>query len=900
MRSIRFKFLIWFLTVALLPIFALAVYIEIQATESIRNTSLERLSVVAAAKSLAMQRFIEERMSDVESISNNPSLVSRFEQVVQQGGDANGAAIRALRTWSRDVHASHQTIGSFSNVLLIDNQGEVLISLSDSSLEGVNISTDPELKDSNLASGVRSSATFLETVVSDFAPFRGSEENVAFIVSPVATEDDIVGVLVFELPISALYGFVRDRHGLGRTGDQLILSASEDGVVAVAPTRFDSEAAFQLRIPNDTAYGEMLQASTRGEQLVKVGLVDYKGDQVVAVSQFLPTFNWGLVVQMDESEVYQLRQLVRERIALLLLATVFLTTILALIVSARLASPIHELTDKVGKVAAGNLDQQVPETSKDEVGQLGRAFNQMVRELKGLYANLEQRVLVRTEELRAANADLELARDEAEAANRTKSDFLASMSHELRTPLNAIIGYSEFLLEEAEDAGDDEYVPDLQKVQAAGKHLLQLINALLDLSKIEAGKMELYIEECDLNELIGEVVSVSAPLVKKNSNELGVEAEFEPAKASLDVTKTRQILFNLLSNAAKFTEEGTITLRGRRDGETVVFEVSDSGIGMTEEQMGKLFEAFVQAESSTASRYGGTGLGLNISRTFARMMGGDITVTSTLGEGSTFTVVLPAQVSASSSFVDDPAASNGGERRGRLLIIDDDPKIREILSRMLTKEGYSVRLAATGEQGIKEALADPPDAVLLDINLPDHDGLSIAKELKNNETTASIPVLIISNEDRRQQAMILGVQGYLIKPIDRAQLLTMVGKTAIPKGATVLVVDDDEDQRHRVTRSLEREGYQVLQAENGRAGLTRLESTPTDLILLDLMMPEMDGFEFLSTIRAVEAWKDVPVVILTAKSLSKEETEFLQANAQRVLQKGQNGIVDAIEKALRS
>jgi DNA-binding response OmpR family regulator len=282
------------------------------------------------------------------------------------------------------------------------------------------------------------------------------------------------------------------------------------------------------------------------------------------------------------------------------------------------------------------------------------------------------------------------------------------------------------------------------------------------------------------------------------------------------------------------------------------------------------------------------------------MMGGDITVTSTPGKGSTFTVVLPAQVLASTSSIDQQADATQNQRRGRLLIIDDDPKIREILSRVLSKEGYSVRLAATGAQGIKEALAEPPDAVLLDINLPDQDGLSIAKELKNNEITSNIPVLIISNEDRRQQAMILGVQGYLIKPIDRAQLLMMVKKTAIPKGATVLVIDDDEDQRSRLTRSLEREGYRVLQADNGRSGLTRLESTPIDLVLLDLMMPEMDGFEFLSIIRAIEVWKDLPVVILTAKTLSKEEIEFLQANAQRVLQKGQNGIVDAIEKALRS
>jgi hypothetical protein len=247
------------------------------------------------------------------------------------------------------------------------------------------------------------------------------------------------------------------------------------------------------------------------------------------------------------------------------------------------------------------------------------------------------------------------ARRAAEMASRSKSEFLANMSHELRTPLNAIIGYSEMLREQAEDDGAKEFIPDLEKIRAAGRHLLSLINGVLDLSKIEAGRMELYVEAFDVRVMVDEVITTAQPLVEKNGNRLIVECAASIGEVRADVTKMRQVLLNLLSNAAKFTEKGDVRLSVRRNGTEMFYEVRDSGIGMTPEQLAKLFEAFAQAERSTSKRFGGTGLGLAISRQFCRLMGGDITVASEPGKGTAFTVRVPVSVAEIPAATEDPA-----------------------------------------------------------------------------------------------------------------------------------------------------------------------------------------------------------------------------------------------------
>ncbi|MEJ2678135.1 MAG: response regulator, partial [Gemmatimonadota bacterium] len=488
------------------------------------------------------------------------------------------------------------------------------------------------------------------------------------------------------------------------------------------------------------------------------------------------------------------------------------------------------------------------------------------------------------------------AREAAESANRSKSQFLANMSHELRTPLNAVIGYSEMLEEEAGEAGHDQYVPDLEKIGAAGKHLLGLINGILDLSKIEAGKMDLYLEEFELAGVLEEVASTVAPLLEKNGNTL-VRETGKLGRMQADVTKVRQVLLNLLSNASKFTEQGTIRLTAGVDGdEWLEIAVADSGIGMTPEQMGRLFEAFSQAEASTTRRYGGTGLGLAISRRFCRMMGGDITVASEPGVGSTFTVRLPRRVGAAKPLEAEAAAETaaldqgeGTGESGTLLVIDDDPEVHTLLRHWLTREGYRVEGAADGATGLARARALRPDAVILDVLMPGVDGWSVLESLRADAELGEVPVIILSMLDDRRLGFALGASDYLTKPVDAARLLDALRRHCTDRERPVLVVEDDPAARALLRRTMEREGWSVLEAENGRVALERLAETRPQLLLLDLMMPEMDGFELAARLRTMPEWRQLPIIVVTARDLSPDDRARLNGSVVAVLQKGAYG-----------
>jgi PAS domain S-box-containing protein len=479
------------------------------------------------------------------------------------------------------------------------------------------------------------------------------------------------------------------------------------------------------------------------------------------------------------------------------------------------------------------------------------------------------------------------ARREAEAANSAKSRFLANMSHELRTPLNAIIGYSEILQEEVEELGQPGLAPDLLKIRNAGKHLLALINDVLDLSKIEAGKMELYLETFEVERMLEEVLTTVAPLVASNNNRVVVDTAPGTGAMRADLTRTRQILFNLLSNACKFTHDGVITVRARPEGKTMIFAVEDTGIGMTGEQQARVFEAFAQADASTAKRFGGTGLGLAISRQFCRMMGGDLAVSSTSGEGTVFTVRLPREV-AEPAAAQPPATAvaTGTGTAGTLLVIDDDANARDVLRRVFTKDGFLVEEASSGEAGLARARTLRPDAITLDVLMPGMDGWAVLTALKADPELADIPVIMLTVADQSPLGLALGAAEYLTKPIDRARLSAVVRRHVGDGVRTVLVVEDDEPTRTMLQRTLEKDGWVVNGAENGRAALTVLDSHRPDLILLDLMMPELDGFGFLEAMRQNAATASIPVVVLTAKDLTESERDRLSGGVARVVQKG--------------
>ena len=486
--------------------------------------------------------------------------------------------------------------------------------------------------------------------------------------------------------------------------------------------------------------------------------------------------------------------------------------------------------------------------------------------------------------------ELLAARHEAESANATKSQFLASMSHELRTPLNAILGYSEMLQEDAADAGQDGLIPDLEKINAAGRHLLTLINDVLDLSKIEAGRMELNTETFAVKPLIETVASTVAPLVARNGNALVVEVGDDAGEIEADGLRVRQILLNFLSNAAKFTDHGTITLSARRSGREMVFAVRDTGIGMTAEQVGRLFQAFAQAEASTAAKYGGTGLGLAISKKFCEMMGGSVAVETTPGKGTTFSVRLPVGVTADLGS-GEPVAVAAGEAAVRedwpaILVIDDDPAARHLVQKMLSKERVRVITAASGEEGIALARQERPAAITLDVLMPEMDGWAVLTALKSDPALADIPVVMMTMLDDRNLGLALGAAEYLTKPIDRKRLAAVLARH-LPAGAgSVLIVEDDAATRAMVRRAVRKAGRDVREAENGRVALTRIEESLPSLILLDLMMPEMDGFAFLEALHAREGWRGIPVAVMTAKELTPEDHRRLNGGVQQIVRKG--------------
>ena len=487
--------------------------------------------------------------------------------------------------------------------------------------------------------------------------------------------------------------------------------------------------------------------------------------------------------------------------------------------------------------------------------------------------------------------ELKVAMVKAESASKAKSQFLANMSHELRTPLNAIIGYSEMLQEEADDLGTPEIKPDLQKIHGAGKHLLGLINDILDLSKIEAGKMTLYLETFEVQTLLNEVAATVQPMINKNGNQLTLEVAPEIGSMRADVTKVRQALFNLLSNASKFTDKGSITLRAGRQGADLVFDVIDSGIGMTTEQVGRLFQAFAQADASTSKKYGGTGLGLALSRKFCQLMGGDLTVASEAGKGSTFTAIIPAQVievaEETIPTLSAPAAEIASTGSGPLvLVIDDDATVQDLLRRSLNRDGFRVETAPDGTSGLARARKLHPDIITLDVMMPGMDGWEVLAALKEDPETADIPVIVVSIVDERGLGFSLGAADYLTKPLDFSRLSSVLNRHAkVGLGRRVLIVEDDEATQELLQKRLTKEGWQVLVAGNGREALERLTQGPPDLVLLDLMMPEMDGFEFLEAFRKQPGCARTTVVVMTAKILTPADHQRLRGQVAQVVAK---------------
>lgn len=820
------NFIGWILLVSLFPLLIVTYWAYTISEHSLQKQVIINLTEIADRKADKIESFISNEKKTVGQIARGPFLYQTTEQLQKEKQiSPNQILISYLKSLAEQQN--------YKNIFILTNDGKILFNLKQPETVG-QLLDKTAFNNDEISHTYDQAKTLLQTEISKIIKINNFDTPQLYIASPIISNNVLAGVIVIQTSDTAINDVVNQYNGLGLSGETLVGIIDKGEILPMINLRHINTDKF-----NDIHSAGLLKAVEKAVQGESgEGLItDYRKKQVLAVWRNLPSLGWGMVVKQDADEVFAPVIQLKKQIFALFGITFIFVLIISYLISTRLQKAENTL-------------------------------NRLLGELK-------------------------VANENAQEASRVKSEFLANMSHELRTPLNAIIGYSELLEEEASELQLKSFVEDLEKIHGAGKHLLSLINSVLDISKIEAGKMTVFLEDTNVKTLVQDVETLVKPLIATKNNRLTVNCDETELTIKTDVIKVRQCLLNLISNASKFTENGLITLNVKKFLKAkrpwIQFIVTDTGIGMTPEQVKKLFQAFTQADNSTTRKYGGTGLGLYLSKNFAIMLGGDITVTSELDKGSTFTFTLPIEANIDPQLVTQPQNfehKTTGER-GVILLIDDDQALHRQLEETLTESGFKLLHAYNGESGLKILEKEKVDAIILDVIMPGMDGWKCLSAIKSSPKLVHIPVIMSSIMGDKELGYSLGISDFLMKPVNPIVLTQSLSRHIGNKQIqNVLLVEDDANTRNMMGRTLRKSGLRVTEACNGIQALASLEHEIPAAILLDLMMPEMDGFEVVEKLRNNPKWKDIPVIVLSAKEITEQDRSRLEGGVLQILSKG--------------